>query len=165
MIALACGSLICRILWGYSLRRGPSVSGNEVRVGVFNKIQDFSFSNIDHFSTPSLILRLTTDITNIQNSYMMIIRVLVTAGHAHQRGDYGCDSDMIIKVFLVSIPVLAIFLGIVMSQSYPRFTKMLKRTDELNADVQGKSDRYPRRAKPLTARNLEIKKFPRPTRT
>ena len=160
MIALACGSLICGILSGIFAAKGAVGFGNEVRVGVFNKIQDFSFSNIDHFSTPSLITRLTTDITNIQNSYMMIIRVLVLApvmliSAAIMAATINGD---LVKVFLVSIPVLAIFLGIVMSQSYPRFTKMLKRTDELNADVQENLTGI-RVVKAFNRQKFEIKKF------
>ncbi|MGI6108418.1 MAG: ABC transporter ATP-binding protein [Eubacteriaceae bacterium] len=138
MVGLACGSLVFGMLSGTFAAKGAVGFGNEVRVGVFNKIQDFSFSNIDHFSTPSLITRLTTDITNVQMSYMMIIRVLVRApvmliSAAMMASAINGD---LTKVFLVSIPLLVVFLGIILSRAYPRFNRMLRRTDDLNADVQ-----------------------------
>lgn len=91
---------------------------------------------------------------------MMIIRVLVRApvmliSAAIMAATINGD---LVKVFLVSIPVLAIFLGIVMSQSYPRFTKMLKRTDELNADVQENLTGI-RVVKAFNRQEFEIKKF------
>ncbi len=112
--------------------------GSELRKGLFNKIQDFSFSNIDKFSTASLITRITTDVNNTQNSFMMIIRVLVRAPVMMVSATimaYTINKSLV-NVFLVAIPVLAIVFVVIAGLAYPRFTKLLKKYDALNSSVQ-----------------------------
>lgn len=138
MILMALCSLIFGMLSGMFAARGAVGFANEVRMGLFNKIESFAFSNVDNFSTPSLITRLTTDIQNIQMSYMMIIRVLVRApvmlvSAAIMATQINKD---LIGIFLYAIPILIVVMAVIMSLAYPRFNRMLKATDSLNADVQ-----------------------------
>ena len=112
--------------------------GSELRKGLFNKVQDFSFSNIDKFSTASLITRLTTDVNNTQNSFMMIIRVLVRAPVMMVSATIMAFTinKRLVNVFLLAIPVLAIVFVVIAGLAYPRFSKLLKKYDALNSSVQ-----------------------------
>lgn len=112
--------------------------GSEIRSGLFNKVQEFSFSNIDKFSTASLVTRLTTDINNTQNAFMMMIRVLVRAPVMLVSATimaYSINRSLV-AVFLVAIPFLAVVLIIIASMAFPRFGAMLKKYDAMNASVQ-----------------------------
>lgn len=112
--------------------------GSNLRQGVFGKIQGFSFSNTDHFSTPSLVMRLTSDIGNVQNSFMMIIRLLVRAPVMLVLATvmaYRINSSLV-GVFLVAIPFLAVLLAILFYMSFPKFRVMFGKYDALNASVQ-----------------------------
>jgi ATP-binding cassette subfamily B protein len=109
-----------------------------LRNRLFLKVQNFSFSNIDKFTTPSLITRLTTDVTNLQNLFMMAVRTCI-------RSPVMLISAVIMSIrinvklsiiFLCAIPVLALFLGIIIKQSFPKFQTMFKKYDNLNASVQ-----------------------------
>ena len=109
-----------------------------IRQKLFYKVQEFSFRNIDHFTTASLITRLTTDVNNTQNAFMMMIRTAVRAPMM-----LVCATCMAVyinaslaKIFLVAIPVLAIALYIIATRAYPRFQLMLRKYDKLNARVQ-----------------------------
>lgn len=109
-----------------------------IRRNIFSKVQSFGFSNIDTFSTPSLITRLTTDVTNLQNTYMMLIRTCVRAPimliFAAVMSFYL--NKKLASIFLIVIPLLAILLGLIGTTAYPRFRKMFQKYDQLNADVQ-----------------------------
>lgn len=109
-----------------------------LRKKLFHQVQDFSFSNIDKFSTASLITRLTTDVTNTQNAFQMVIRMLVRAPIMLVMATFMAVriNASLAGIFLVAIPVLAVSLGLIISFAFPRFTKMLKKYDALNADVQ-----------------------------
>lgn len=109
-----------------------------LRKGLFYKVQDFSFKNVDKFSTASLITRLTTDVTNIQQAFMMSIRMLVrapvmlvsaTVMATSVSGETGV-------VFIFAIPALAISMGVISIMAFPRFQAMLKKYDRMNARVQ-----------------------------
>lgn len=109
-----------------------------LREAEFRNIQNFSFSNIDEYSTGSLITRLMTDVTNVQNAYQMIIRVAV-------RAPFMMISSFFM-IFMIShklgfmvlgvIVVLAIILYLIMSRVHPIFMKMFKKYDKLNEDIQ-----------------------------
>ncbi|QHQ61693.1 ATP-binding cassette domain-containing protein [Anaerocolumna sedimenticola] len=109
-----------------------------LRKRLFDKVQDFSFANVDKFSTPSLVTRLTTDVTNTQNAFMMLIRMAVRAPIML----IGATIMAIIMnaklsiVFLIAIPFLGFALYIIMSKAHPRFVAMLKLYDRMNSDVQ-----------------------------
>ena len=109
-----------------------------VRKSLFEKIQDFSFYNVDRYSTASLVTRLTTDVTNTQMAFMTVIRILV-------RGPamliFATTMAIMINarmslIFAVAIPVLAVSLFFIMTKAHPRFKIMLKKYDNLNSTVQ-----------------------------
>ena len=109
-----------------------------LRHDLFYKIQDYSFANIDKFSTSSLVTRLTTDITNVQNAYQMMIRVAF-------RAPFMMIFAMIMSfsvnaqlswVFVAFIPFIALALGIVIKFAHPIFGRVFKTYDKLNNIVQ-----------------------------
>ncbi|MBQ8960091.1 MAG: ABC transporter ATP-binding protein [Ruminococcus sp.] len=109
-----------------------------LRSALFHKVQDFSFANVDKFSTASLTTRLTTDVTNIQNAFMMFIRtafrapiMLVCALIAALKMNARLS-----VVFICAIPVLAVFMVVIMTSAHPRFRAMLTHYDNMNASVQ-----------------------------
>lgn len=109
-----------------------------LRKGMFYNIQDFSFSNVDKFSNSSLITRLTTDVTNVQMSYQMIIRnaarsplMLIFALTAA----FGISSKLSL-IFLTMIPVLGIGLYLIIKNAFPIFERVFKSFDNLNRIVQ-----------------------------
>lgn len=138
MVVMALFSLLFGAL-GSKLGATASMGlGSELRKGLFNKIQDFSFNNIDKFSTASLITRLTTDVNNTQNAFMMVIRVLVRAPVMMVSATIMAFTinKSLVTVFLVAIPVLAVVLVVIAFMAYPRFSVLLKKYDALNSSVQ-----------------------------
>lgn len=112
--------------------------GTELRQAEYEKIQTYSFKNIEKFSTASLITRLTTDITMIQNSLTMGIKLLV---RAPMMLIVACIlsvtiSSKLAMIFLVSMPVLIIAIGLIIKNVKPRFEAMQKKIDNLNTTVQ-----------------------------
>ncbi|MCR5762897.1 MAG: ABC transporter ATP-binding protein/permease [Treponema sp.] len=109
-----------------------------LRRKLFSKVQDFSFGNVDHFSSSSLITRLTTDVTNVQNTYQMLIRICIRAPFNLISGTVmaAIISRKLSLLFLVAIPVLALCLTLIARIAYPRFGIMLKQYDLLNNTVQ-----------------------------
>lgn len=138
MVLVALCSLLFGVLSGRFAAKGAMGFGSEIRKAVFDKIQEFSFANIDRFSTPSLVTRLTTDITNTQMAYMMVIRVLVRAPVMLVSATImaaAINGDLV-RVFLIVIPILAVALATMSTLAFPRFNAMLKKYDGLNAQVQ-----------------------------
>ena len=111
---------------------------SELRNGLFKSVQSFSFSNIDRFSSASLVTRLTTDVTNAQNAFQMCIRMLVRSP-VMLRGAtimaFSINSSLV-AVFLITIPILAVTLFLITKTAHPRFIAMLKKYDGLNSAVQ-----------------------------
>ncbi len=112
--------------------------GSNLRNAIFSKIQDFSFANIDRFSTPSLITRMTTDVNTIQMGYTMVIRMFVRSPimliMAFSKAK-AINSELAV-VFAVAAPVMLILLGLMGSLALPRFHKLMKKYDGLNASIQ-----------------------------
>ena len=109
-----------------------------IRRRLFNKIQDFSFGNVDKFSTSSLITRLTTDVTNTQNTFQMIIRMCIRSPFMFVSAiimSFYINSKMAL-IFLAAIPLIAIQAAIIMKKAFPRFQEMMKNYDLLNGTVQ-----------------------------
>ncbi len=136
------GSALISLFFGAISSRFAAVGATgfamNIRQALFEKIQDFSFGNVDHFSTASLITRLTTDITFVQNSFMMIIRTLVRAPVMMISATImaiSINKDLAI-VFLIAIPFLASVLAFISIKVHPYFVKMFKKYDALNASVQ-----------------------------
>ena len=132
-ISLACGALAGR----YAAKASAGFAKN-LRRKMYYKVQEYSFSNIDKFSTASLVTRLTTDVTNIQNAYQMIIRIavrcpimlvfsLIMAFAINHR---------ISMIYLVIIPLLGFGLFWVASHAHPVFKRVFKTYDKLNNVVQ-----------------------------
>ena len=110
----------------------------ELRQGMFNRVQDFSFYNIDKFSTSSLVTRLTTDVNRVQMAFMMCLRMLVRAPLmlvVATSMAFKINSELVV-VFLAAIPFLGICLALIVKKSYPRFMAMMKKFDTMNATVQ-----------------------------
>ena len=109
-----------------------------IRKALFDKIQDFSFTNIDKFSTSSLVTRMTTDVANIQNAFMMVIRTAVRAPFMIIGATIMAllISPKLANVFLIAIPVLGVALYVIIKLVHPRFKAMLEKYDKLNLNVQ-----------------------------
>lgn len=138
MVVIAIFSLICGALSGAFAARASAGFSSELRKALFFKIQDYSFANIDKFSTASLITRLTSDVTNTQNAFMMIIRMLVRAPVMLVSATLMALSinSSLVSVFLIAIPILAVALTVIATSTYPRFMAMLKKYDGMNSSVQ-----------------------------
>lgn len=138
MVVIAICSLVCGALSGAFAARASAGFSSELRKALFFKIQDYSFANIDKFSTASLITRLTSDVTNTQNAFMMIIRMLVRAPVMLVSATLMALSinSSLVSVFLIAIPILAVALTVIATSTYPRFMAMLKKYDGMNSSVQ-----------------------------
>jgi ATP-binding cassette subfamily B protein len=121
----------------YAARAGMGFAKN-LRNDLFSRVQDFSFANVDKFSTGSLVTRLTTDVTNTQNAFMMLLRMGFRAPFMLIGATLMAvlTNSRLSLVFLVAIPVLGIALFLIISNAHPRFQKMLKQYDKLNTTVQ-----------------------------
>lgn len=138
MVLMALFSLIFGALSGRFAAVAAMGFAKNLRSALFRKVQDFSFSNVDKFSTASLTTRLTTDVTNIQNAFMMFIRmafrspmmfIFATIMAVRQNAELSL-------VFLVSVPILGAAVFTIVAKAHPRFEKMLSRYDSMNAKVQ-----------------------------
>lgn len=109
-----------------------------LRRNLFARVQEFSFGNVDRFSTSSLVTRLTTDVTNVQNTYQMLIRICVRAPFNLLSGTLmaAVISGRLSLLFAVAVPVLALCLFLIARTAYPRFGVMLRNYDVLNNTVQ-----------------------------
>ena len=144
MIGCACISLVCGVLGTVASTYGAQGFAYTLRNRLFNKIQNFSFANIDKFSTASLITRLTTDVNMAQNVYRMLIHMCVRSPFMLIAGTimaFKINARMAI-LFLIAIPIIAVGVLIISSIAHPRFEKMMKKFDGLNATIQGKSGWY-----------------------
>lgn len=112
--------------------------GANIREAVFGKIQDFSFANIDKFSTPSLITRMTTDVNTVQMAYTMIIRIFVRAPLMFAMAFYYSIkiNSRLALIFAVAAPIIVAFVIFMGTLAMPRFKRMLSKVDALNSSVQ-----------------------------
>ncbi len=138
MILMAIVSLIFGVMSGRFAAKASIGFAKNIRQAIFNKIQDFSFSNINKFSTASLMTRITTDVVNVQNAFMMIIRMAIRApfmliGSTIMAMTTNLKLSL---VFVIAIPVLSIALYLIIKIGNPRFEAMLKKYDEMNLSVQ-----------------------------
>lgn len=133
MVSLVFGSFSAR----FAAEGSMGLAAN-VRKEMFDKVQDFSFRNVDYFSTASLVTRLTTDITNMQRAFMMLIRVGARAPLTFLGALIMAlrISSQLSVIFVVVVPILAIAIVIISSIAMPKFKEMLSRYDKLNLDVQ-----------------------------
>ncbi len=133
LFALACG------VWGGQLAAKASAGfAHNLREDMYNNLQNYSFANIDKFSTASLITRITTDVTNVQNAYQMCIRMLVRAPVLFIASIImTCVIEpKMAMIFVIAAIVLGIVVAFCMFRVAPYFRTMFRRYDDLNAVVQ-----------------------------
>lgn len=138
MVAMAICSLGFGALAGRFAALASMGFAKNLRQGLFDHIQEFSFANVDRFSTASLITRLTTDVTSAQNVLQMMLRMLVRSPIMLVMATTMAIviNRRLSVVFFVAIPVMIFFLGVIMSKAFPEFQKMLKKVDRMNSIVQ-----------------------------
>ena len=138
MIIMAALSLTFGALGGRYVARASSGFAANLRKGIYDKVQTFSFSNIDHFSTASLVTRMTTDVTNIQNAYMMSLRIATRAPLMLIFSMIMCFfiNIKISAVFLCAIILLSVVLVVIVKASLKYFDKAFNTYDRVNADIQ-----------------------------
>lgn len=138
LAAAALISLTCGVAAGKYAARASAGYARNLRRDMYNRVQEFSFSNIDKFSASSIVTRLTTDVTNLQNAYQMIIRVAV-------RSPIMLIFSLIMAfkvnaslalIFLAAVPVLGIGLFLIASRAHPIFERVFRTYDRLNNVVQ-----------------------------
>lgn len=138
MLVLAAVSLVSGILAGTFAARASSGFACNLRDGMYENIQTFSFSNIDKYSTAGLVTRMTTDVTNVQNSYQMILRIAVRAPLMLICSMFMCFAinARLSLIFVAAIVVLSVVLLFIMSHATRIFDVVFKKYDDLNASVQ-----------------------------
>ncbi|MBR7081855.1 MAG: ABC transporter ATP-binding protein [Oscillospiraceae bacterium] len=138
LFVMACVSLACGAAAGTFAARAATGFSKNLRHDIFYRVQNFSFENIDKFSTSSLVTRMTTDISNVQLSYMMIIRTAVRSPlmfifsitMAYIMG--GALATM----FVVVVPVLAFGLFLIAKKAMPAFRRVFRKYDKLNESIE-----------------------------
>lgn len=138
MLAVAMLSLAAGTLSGVFAAKASMGFGRNLRRGMFDNIQDFAFRNIDHFSTAGLVTRMTTDVTNVQNAYQMLIRMFVRAPIMMISALIMCVriNAKISLIFLVALVFLGLVLSTIIRKAFPVFNEMFRGYDRLNASVQ-----------------------------
>ena len=138
MVGMAFLSLIFGALAGKNAASASSGLSANLREAIYANIQTFSFSNIDKFSVPSLVTRMTTDITNVQNAFMMVIRVAVRAPLNLIFSFAMCMfiNRQLSGMFLIAVVFLVIVISSIMVVTLKIFRQVFRRYDDLNASVQ-----------------------------
>ena len=160
LVVMALVSLCCGGLAGYTSAKASAGFAKNLRHDLFDKIQNFSFQNIDKFSSSSLVTRLTTDVSNVQMSYMMLIRTAIRSPlmfifsiiMAYIMG------GTLATTFVVVIPVLTDGLILVTSKAMPAFRSVFKKYDKLNESIE-ENVRAMRVVKGFAREDYEIQKF------
>lgn len=138
LIVMAVCALIFGVLAGGAAADASTGLARNLRHDIYHHVQNFSFANIDKFSTAGIVTRLTTDVTNVQNAYQMIIRVAVRAPvmlvFAFAMTVY--ISPRLATIYLCAIPILGIGLALIISRVHGLFTQVFDTYDELNNVVQ-----------------------------
>ena len=138
MIVMALLGLALGIGGGYFGSQASAGLARNLREAMFVRIQDFSFANIDHFSTSGLVTRLTTDVTNIQNAYMMLLRMAMRAPISLVTAMFMSFviSPRIASIYLAAVVFLSIVLILIMNRATRYFKQVFERYDDLNQSVQ-----------------------------
>ena len=160
LTVMACVSLLCGAVAGIACSKASTGFAKNLRYDMFHKIQSYAFQNIDKFSSSSLVTRLTTDVNNMQMSFMMIIRTAVrsplmlvfSVAMAYIMG------GALAAGFVVIIPVLAFGLYIVGRKAMPAFRRVFKKYDILNESIE-ENVRAMRVVKGFSREEYEKKKF------
>ena len=160
LLLLAVCSLACGGIAGFTCARASAGFGRNLRSDIFRKVQDFSFQNIDKFSATSLVTRMTTDISNVQMSFMMIIRTAVRSPlmftfaiiMAYRMG------GALAGTFVVVVPVLIFGLILISKKAMPAFRRVFKKYDILNESIE-ENVRAMRVVKGFSREGYEKEKF------
>ena len=138
MIGLAVFSLFCGVMGTRCSTVAAQGFAYTLRTRLYQKIQTFSFANIDRFSTASLVTRLTTDVNMAQNVYRMLIHMCVRSPFMLIAGTimaFRMNSQLAI-LFLIAVPIIVISILIISNLAHPRFVKMMKTIDGMNSAIQ-----------------------------
>ncbi|HIT78342.1 MAG TPA: ABC transporter ATP-binding protein [Candidatus Limihabitans stercoravium] len=138
MVASAVASLVFGALAGRTSSIASTGFAKNLRAELFEKIQQFSFANVDKFSTASLVTRCTTDVNNAQTAFMQLTRVVFRAPTMLIMATimaFRLNPDLSV-IFFVAIPLLGIAMAVLVVKVHPMFRKMLKCYDHMNATVQ-----------------------------
>ena len=160
LIVMALAALVFGILSGIAAANASAGLARNLRHDIYHHVQDFSFANIDKFSTAGIVTRLTTDVTNVQNAYQMIIRVAVRAPVMLIFAFIATIkiSPRLSTIYLCAIPILGIGLGLIIHRVHGLFTQVFDTYDELNNVVQENLNGI-RVVKSFVREEFEKKKF------
>ena len=138
LILMACLSLLFGALAGSTCATASCGFAKNVRHDLFHRVQQFSFENIDRFSTSSLVTRLTTDVMNVQMAFMMIIRIAIRAPLMFLFAVIMAFimGGRLATVFVLVIPIMIFGLVMVIKNTMPLFRKVFKKYDNLNNSIQ-----------------------------
>ena len=138
MICVALLGLTFGVMGGFFAARAGAGLARNLRKAMHDNIQTFSFSNIDHFSTSSLVTRLTTDVTNIQNAYMMMLRMAMRAPSTMIVAMVMSFiiSPRLASIYFIAVAFLALFMFFMMRTTTKYFKQVFERYDALNESVQ-----------------------------
>lgn len=162
LIVMAVCSLLCGGIAGYTCAKASAGFAKNLRGDIFRKVQTYSFENIDKFSTSSLVTRMTTDVTNVQMAYMMIIRIAIRAPLMLIFSIIMAyvDGGMLAMSFVIIIPFLAAGLILVSRKAMPAFRAVFKKYDRLNESIE-ENVRGMRVVKGFSREEYEKEKFGR----
>ena len=165
LILLAIISLLCGAGGGIASADAVTGLSRNLRKDMFERIQSFSFENIDKFSTPSIVTRLTTDVMNVQQSFMMVIRMVMRAPVMIVFATIMSFriSSQISMMFLGMIPIVAILLFLIVRIVMPVFRRAFRKYDNLNASVEENIEGI-RVVKTYVHEDLEEEKFRKASR-
>lgn len=166
MVVMAFLSLAFGALAGKFAASASAGFAANLRESIYENIQTFSFSNIDKFSVPGLVTRMTTDITNVQNAFMMIIRVAVRSPLMLIFSYAMCliISPSLSLTFLIAVIFLAVILGVIMVVTMKIFNIVFSKYDDLNASVQENVSAI-RVVKAFVREDYECSKFSKASKT
>lgn len=164
MLVMAACSLLFGVLAGKYAASASTGFACNLRDSMYENIQNFSFSNIDKYSTAGLVTRMTTDVTNLQNSYQMILRIAVRAPLMMVCSMAMCFliSVKLSLIFLVAVLFLGFLLFLVIKTAMPIFDEVFQKYDDLNASVQENVSAI-RVVKAFVRENYENNKFEKAT--
>lgn len=160
LLALAMLSLCCGAVAGFASARASTGFAKNLRHDIFSNILKFSFGNVDKFSSTSLVTRMTTDVTNVQMSFMMLIRIAI-------RSPLMLIFSVVMAfimggrlalTFVIIIPILAIGLFLISKNAMPAFRRVFKKYDKLNESIE-ENVRAMRDVKGFSREEYEKKKF------
>lgn len=160
LVAMAIVSLACGGLGGYMGSKASAGFAKNLRGDIFRRVQGFAFENIDRFSTASLVTRLTTDISNVQQAFMMIIRIAI---RAPLMLIFAVTMAFIMggtlaMTFVIVIPVLVVGLLLIAKEAMPAFRAVFKKYDRMNESIE-ENVRAMRVVKGFAREDYERRKF------